>query len=665
MHYDRVNQMPAAAGAELELGDAYRALYLIRRFEERTAELFAAGVITGTAHSCIGQEAIAVGTVSALAPGDYVVGHHRSHGHVIAKGGDVRRMMAELMGRASGYCRGLGGSMHIADIELGVLGCNGIVGAGLPIACGSALSAQIRGSGQVSVAFFGDGAVNQGLVHEALNLAAVWRLPIVFVCENNQVALSTEWRESRAVESIAARASAYGMPGITADGNDVVDMRRVAEGAIRHARDGNGPTLIEAATYRRTQHSVRTNLAELRDPEAAADWARRDPVLQVESALAERGVPAETLQATRASVDEELEGAIGWAEAEPVLAEDDLAAFVYATSAREYPAPAPSERTLSFYGAVCEALRLEMEAEESVVVIGEDVGRLGGIFHATHGLWEQFGGERVRNTPISEGGFVGLAVGAALSGLRPVVELQIFDFVTLAADAIVNQAAKLRFMTGGAARVPLVVRGPSGGGIRLAAQHSQSLEAWFAHVPGLVVVAPSSPADAKGLLAAAIRDDNPVIFLEAKSLLFGESPVPEERYAIALGKAEIKRPGSDVTVVATQALVPAALRAAEQLQRAGTSVEVIDPRTLYPLDLDTILASVAKTSRIVIAHEAVQFCGIGAEISAAVAEHGFWNLDAPIVRVGAPHRPVPYQKDLEVQTLPGVAEVVAAVERVG
>ena len=357
MHYDPpVNQMPAAAGSELELGEAYRALYLIRRFEERTAELFAAGVITGTAHSCIGQEAIAVGTVSALAPGDYVVGHHRSHGHVIAKGGDVRRMMAELMGKASGYCRGLGGSMHIADIELGVLGCNGIVGAGLPIACGSALSAQIRGSGQVSVAFFGDGAVNQGLVHEALNLAAVWRLPIVFVCENNQVALSTEWRESRAVESIAARASAYGMPGITADGNDVVDMRRVAEGAIRHARGRRWPDPDRGGHLPPHPALGANEPRRAPRPEAAADWARRDPVLQVESALAERGVPAETLQATRASVDEELEGAIGWAETEPVLAEDDLAAFVYATSAREYPAPASSDRTLSFYGAVCEAL---------------------------------------------------------------------------------------------------------------------------------------------------------------------------------------------------------------------------------------------------------------------------------------------------------------------
>ena len=640
---------------------AYRQLYLIRRFEERTAELFAAGVVTGTAHSCIGQEAVAVGTASALRADDYIVGNHRSHGHLIAKGADVRRMMAELMGRSSGYCRGLGGSMHIADIELGVLGCNGIVGAGLPIGCGSALSAQLRGSGQVTVVFFGDGAVNQGLTHEAMNLASVWQLPVVFICENNQVALSTEWREVRAVESIAERAAAYGMPGATVDGNDVVPVRIAAEAAVRRARDGDGPTLIEATTYRRMQHSVRTNLPDRRDPHEEEVWTRRDPIARVESALRELGVEDELLGALRDGVDAELEDAIRWAEGEPVVVEGELDDVVYVPHALDRSAPSRSTRPLDFYGAVREALRLEMEADESVVVIGEDVGRLGGIFRATEGLWEQFGDGRVRNTPISEGGFVGMAVGAALTGLRPVVELQIFDFVTLAADAIVNQAAKLRFMTGGAVHVPLVVRGPSGGGIRLAAQHSQSLEAWFAHIPGLVVVAPSSPADAKGLLAAAIRDDNPVVFLEAKSLLFSESPVPEEPYVIPLGKADVKRAGSDVTVVATQALVPAALRAAERLHHEGTSVEVIDPRTLYPLDLDTILESVAKTGRIVIAHEAVQFCGIGAEIAAAVAQHGFWNLDAPIVRVGAPHRPVPYQKDLEQSTLPGTEAVVQAI----
>ncbi len=651
---------PSFARDDLE---AYRQMFLIRRFEEAIAELFAAGIVTGTAHSCIGQEAVAVGATSVLRPDDYIVGHHRSHGHLIARGADIRRMMAELMGRASGYCGGLGGSMHIADIELGVLGCNGIVGAGLSIGCGSALSAQLRRSGQVTIAFFGDGAVNQGIAHEAMNLASVWQLPVVFVCENNDVALSTEWREVRAVESIAARAAAYGMPGVTIDGNDVAAVRSGTKTAVRRARDGAGPTLIEATTYRRMQHSVRTNLPDLRDPRAALEWAGRDPVARAESVLIGLGVEHESLAVVRDLVETELQDAIRWAEGEPVPRVDDLDSVVYVQHAPQGSPPVSDEAiSMDFYAAVRDALRLEMETDETVIVIGEDVGPLGGIFRATEGLWAQFGAGRVRNTPISEGGFVGMAVGAALTGLRPVVELQIFDFVTLAADAIVNQAAKFRFMTGGAAHVPLVVRGPSGGGIRLAAQHSQSLEAWFAHIPGLVVVAPSSPADAKGLLAASIRDDNPVVFLEAKSLLFDESPVPAGRYEIPLGKAEIKRRGYDITVVATQALVPAAMRAAERLRHEGTDVEVVDPRTLYPLDLDTILESVARTGRVVIAHEAVQFCGIGAEIAAAVAEHGFWNLDAPIVRVGAPHRPVPYQKDLENRTLPGVEAVMRAIK---
>jgi 2-oxoisovalerate dehydrogenase E1 component len=287
---------------------------------------------------------------------------------------------------------------------------------------------------------------------------------------------------------------------------------------------------------------------------------------------------------------------------------------------------------------------------------------VGGVFRATDGLYERFGAERVRDTPISECGFVGAGVGAALTGLRPVVELQFYDFATVAMDQIANQAAKLRFMMGGSPRIPLVVRGASGGGVRLAAQHSQSLEAIFCHLPGLVVVMPASPCDAKGLLAAAIRDDNPVMFLEQKQLFFGEpEPVPEEPYALPLGRARVVRAGLDVTVVATGALVPHALRAAKELERDGTSVEVVDPRTLYPLDLETILASVAKTSRVVVAHEAVAFCGIGAEIAAEIAQHGFWDLDAPPVRVGAPHRPIPYEKSLELQTIPGAAEIAAAV----
>lgn len=640
----------------------YRQLFTIRRFEERTAELFSAGKVYGSAHSCIGQEAVAVGGASVLMPEDYVVGHHRSHGHVIAKGGDVYRMVAELMGKETGYCRGMGGSMHIADLELGILGCNGIVGAGLPIGCGSALASGLRGSGQVTVCFFGDGAANQGLAHEAFNMATTWNLPVVFVCENNLFQLSAEWRETRAVESIAARAGGYGMPGSELDGNDVFAVRDGVGAAVARAREGGGPALIEAKTYRRMEHSMRANLPDLRDREIAQAWAERDPLSRFLEALRELGIEAERTTAIEAEVERELEAAIERAEGDDVLSEAAAQASVYVVSEPSPPAESePASRKLDFSGAVREALELEMEADDSVILLGEDVAELGGIFRATVDLWERFGGERVRNTPISEGGFVGAAVGAALTGLRPVVEIQIFDFVTLAMDPIVNQAAKLRFMTGGKAEVPLVVRGPSAGGVRLAAQHSQSLEAWFAHVPGLLVVAPSCPADAKGLLAAAIQDDNPVIFLETKSLQFSQEAVGEERYATPLGKAAIRHAGDDVTLVATQAMVPQALRAARTLAREGIGVEVIDPRTLFPLDLETIMDSVARTNRVVIAHEAVSFCGIGAEIAASIADQSFWNLDAPVVRVAAPHRPMPYSKSLEQATIPSADKLVETI----
>jgi 2-oxoisovalerate dehydrogenase E1 component len=299
-----------------------------------------------------------------------------------------------------------------------------------------------------------------------------------------------------------------------------------------------------------------------------------------------------------------------------------------------------------------------------VFLMGEDVSLIGGIFGVSRGLREAFGEERVRDTPISEPTFVGMGVGAAVSGLRPVVEIQIFDFVAMTMDQIVNQAAKFRYMLGGKPTVPLVIRGPQGGGIRLAAQHSQSLEAWFIHVPGLVVVAPSTPYDAKGLLAAAIRDDNPVIFLEHKMLYPMKGPVPEEEYAIPLGKADVKRPGIDVTVVATQMMVDRALGAARDLERDGISVEVIDPRTLMPLDEATILESVRKTGRLVVAHEAVKRGGFGAEISALVTEQALDYLDAPVVRVGARHVPMPYNDTLEKATIPSRDDITAAIRSI-
>ncbi len=644
------------------LVEQYRLMVLIRRFEERAAELFQEGVIFGTAHSCVGQEAIAVGAAGVMRDTDYLVGHHRSHGHLIAAGADLRRMMAEMFGKRTGYCKGLGGSMHIADLSLDILGCNGIVGAGLPHACGAALTAKLRGTGQAAVAFFGDGAAGQGAAHEAMNLAATWSLPVVFICENNQYALSADWRAQRAVEDLADRASGYGMPGEIVDGNDLLLVEDAVARALDRARAGEGPTLLELKTFRRMQHSMRANLPDVRDPVLVAEWEARDPLPRFELILRERGDLDDGLLATLlAEVEHDVELAIELALADEDASADDLLPAVFAPQ-RSYPEPAPGQRELGFVAAVREALDLELAADENVIVIGEDIGKVGGLFRATEGLYERYGPERIRDTPLTESGFVGCGIGAALTGLRPVVELQFSDFAGVAFDQIMNQAAKLRFMMGGTPSIPLVIRMVSGGGVRLGAQHSQSLEALFAHIPGLVVAMPSTPADAKGMLSAAIRGDNPTIFLEQKLLFFGEpAPVPEERYGIELGVGRVAREGTDVTVVALGALVPQALRVAHELEGEGVSVEVVDPRTLVPLDTDLIAASVAKTHRLVVAHEAVQFCGFGSEIAAHVAQHCFWDLDAPVVRVGAPSHPMPYQKDLEVGTLPGPADIAAAV----
>jgi 2-oxoisovalerate dehydrogenase E1 component len=380
--------------------------------------------------------------------------------------------------------------------------------------------------------------------------------------------------------------------------------------------------------------------------------------------LSEREIVASAdLHAIETSAKQELDGAVAFATDSPEPGEDLLATAVYAPHAT-YDEPAErGTREVTFAQALNEAMAQEMARDERVFLMGEDVGATGGIFQVSKDLMDRFGEGRVRDTPISEATFCGAGVGAAIAGMRPIVEVQIFDFVTLMMDMIVNQAAKFRYMLGGRPTVPLVIRGPQGGGIRLAAQHSQSLEAWFAHVPGLVVVAPSTPYDAKGLLAAAIRDDNPVIFLEHKLLYLGQAePVPEEPYAIPLGKAAIRRPGRDVTIVATQMMVSQALLAATRLEGEGIEAEVIDPRTLKPLDLDTIVASVKRTNRLVVVHEGWKFGGFGGEIAASVTEAAFDWLDAPVVRVGAPDVPMPFNDRLERAVIPSAERIVAAVK---
>jgi 2-oxoisovalerate dehydrogenase E1 component len=650
----------ALSGERLE--SLYTTMVKIRRFDERTAELFNQGLVKGTAHSYVGEEAVAAGACANLREDDYIVGTHRGHGHCIAKGARVDRMMAELMGRQDGYCRGLGGSMHIAALDLNILGCNGIVAAGLPIGTGAALAARLRHTDRVVIAFFGDGASSQGVVHESLNLAAVWKLPIVFLCENNQYALSTSAKRTIAGDSIAARAAAYAIPGVRVDGNDVLGVYEAVKTAVARARTGEGPTLVEALTYRWGGHSMRANLPDYRTKEEEREWIERDPIARFGRHLVDgKQATSMRLKELEEGVEVDLDRAVafGTASPEPSVAIMESSVYVPHVDVAEPAGRDGPERTMA--EAINEALRQEMERDARVFVMGEDVSLIGGIFGITRGLREKFGEERVRDTPISEPGFVGAGVGAAIAGLRPVVEIQIWDFIAVAMDQVVNQAAKFRYMLGGSPTVPLVIRGPQGGGIRLAAQHSQSLEAWFAHVPGLVVVAPSTPYDAKGLLTSAIRDDNPVIFLEHKALYATKGPVPEAPYAIPLGRADVKREGTDVTVVAIQAMVPRALAAAAELEKEGVSVEVIDPRTLVPLDEATILASVRKTHRLVVAHEAVKRAGYGAEIAALVAERALDDLDAPVARVGARAVPMPYNDALERATIPGQQDIVDAI----
>ncbi|MDP7233859.1 MAG: dehydrogenase E1 component subunit alpha/beta [Alphaproteobacteria bacterium] len=639
----------------------YTTMRRIRTFDQRAQELFDDGVVKGTAHSYVGEEAVAAGVCAALRDDDYLASNHRGHGHCIAKGANLDRMMAELMGRDTGYCRGLGGSMHIADLDLGILGANGIVGASMPLAVGAGLAAKLRGKGQVSIAFFGDGANNQGTFHESLNLASVWKLPVIFICENNQYALSTSYRNTTSVEQVATRAAGYSIPGVTIDGNDVAEVHLVAAEAIERARAGEGPTLIEAMTYRWGQHSMRVNIRDPRPEAEREDWTtNRDPLARLEDAITSNSViTKKRMKEINDTLAEELAGAESYGKAGPEPVVEVMQAAVYAPHANVVEPGPEGSRELSFPEALNEALTQEMERDESVFLMGEDVGETGGIFTVSKGLYERFGADRVRDTPISEASFVGCGVGAAIAGMRPIVEIQIFDFVALTMDMLVNQAAKFRFMLGGKPTVPLVVRGPQGGGIRLAAQHSQSLEAWFTHVPGLVVVAPSTPYDAKGLLMSAIRDDNPVIFLESKLLYLGASgPVPEQPYAIPLGKADIKRKGTDATVVATSSMVPRALAAAEMLAREGIEIEIVDPRTLKPLDEETILASVAKTNRLLIVHEAWRSGGFGAEVAAMVAEKGFDDLDAPIARIGALDTPMPYNDELERAVIPSQDRII-------
>ncbi|MDW8064846.1 MAG: pyruvate dehydrogenase (acetyl-transferring) E1 component subunit alpha [Anaerolineae bacterium] len=652
-------------------------MYLIRAFEETVEQLYAAGKMHGTMHLSIGQEAVAVGAIAALRPDDYITSTHRGHGHAIAKGQDIRAMLAELLGKETGVCRGRGGSMHLADLERGNLGANGIVAGGIPIAVGAGLSIRLQGQDRVVLCFFGDGAANHGNFHEGLNMAAIWRLPVVFLCENNQYAMSMPIHKAMAVPRVADRAAAYGIPGEAVDGMDVRAVYRAVRGAVERARRGEGPTLIEAITYRYKGHS-KSDRQVYRAKEEVQAWMARDPIVRFRDELIAQGWLSETeAAALEARARQAIEEALRAAEGDPEPAVTQLTEGVYAEDPSMPPfwirrtfgpetavEPPPGTRELSYAEALREAMAQAMAADERVFLMGEDVGVYGGAFGVTQGLIDRFGPERVRDTPISENTIVGAGLGAALTGMRPIVEMQFMDFVTLAMEQTVLQAAKVRYMFGGKARVPLILRLPGGSGTGAAAQHSESLEAWFVHVPGLKVVAPATPYDAKGLLLAALADENPVIFVEHKLLYRTRGAVPEAPYVVPLGRAVVRRAGRDLTIVAYSLMVLRAIEAAERLAMEGIEAEVIDLRTLKPYDAETVIASVKKTGKLLIVHEAPLLGGFGGELAAHIAQsEAFAYLEAPIVRLGGADVPIPYHPRLERAAVPQVEDIVEAARR--
>jgi len=646
-----------------QLLEMYRRMRRIRRFEERASELYKATEIPGFLHLSIGQEASAVGACWPLTERDGITSTHRGHGHVLAKGLDAASMMAELMGKETGTCHGRGGSMHIADPGLGVYGANGIVGAGLPIAGGVATAAKLRGAGDVVVAFFGDGAVAQGMFHEAVNLAAVWDLPIVFFCENNGYSeFSPAAEQHRA--PLSARAAGYGIGYDRVNGNDVVAVARMMTEIVQRLRTGGGPILVEAETYRWHGH-YEGDPERYRSAEEVSAAKDADPLLIARRHMATAGIDLASADAIDKEIDEEIESAVELARSAPEPAPETLYDFVSAPRPR-IPEPLAVPQDAEIFrsmDAVRLALEHELTADPDVFVAGIDVGAGGNVFGLTRGLAQAFPG-RVRDTPISESAIVGLAVGAAMAGMKPVVEVMYMDFLGVCLDMLLNQAAKLRFMTGGRAALPLVVRTQFAAGRSSGSQHSQSLEAMLAHIPGLTVVMPANPADTYGLLRAAIQDPNPVVFVENRLQYGLKAPRPPADHVVPLGKAKVVRAGTDVTLVSWSRMVQECLAAAELLAAEGVSVEVVDLRTISPLDRETVLSSLAKTSRLVIAHEAVRDFGVGAELAAMAVDEGFWHLDAPVTRIAPPSTPVPYAPSLERVWLPSTETIAAHVRRI-
>lgn len=646
MYFDRKNL------TDDQLLTIYRRLLWPRLIEEKMLVLLRQGKISKW-FSGIGQEAISVGATLALEPDEWIMPLHRNLGVFTTRDMPLNKLFKQWQGHTDGYSKARERSFHFGNREHHICGMISHLGPQLAIADGVALAYKLREENKVSLAFTGDGGTSEGDFHEALNVAAVWDLPVIFIIENNGYGLSTPVEEQYRCISLVDKAKGYGMEGISIDGNNVLavydTLKGVRDYCIRHQK----PYLIECMTFRMRGHEEASGTKYV--PQDLFDiWKMKDPIENYEKYLLQTGAASpEFLEGIRQEFKEKIEAELAIGFDSPVIMpdEEEETGDVYSPAGLPTYSAVKANRPegdLRMIDAISEGLHLSMQEHPNLVLMGQDIAEYGGAFKITEGFVQEFGKQRVRNTPLCESAIIGTALGLSLEGFKSMVEMQFADFVSVGFNQIVNNLAKIHYRWGQHADV--VVRMPTGAGVGAGPFHSQSNEAWFTHVPGLKVVYPSSPADAKGLLIAAINDPNPVLFFEHKALyrsISGE--VPTEYYEVPIGKARQVRAGDEISIIT----YGSGVHWAEEYANAHPeiSIDILDLRTLQPLDYFAIREAVKRTGRVLVLHEDTLTGGIGGEIAAWIGEHCFDKLDAPVMRCASLDTPVPFNIELEKQFL--------------
>jgi pyruvate dehydrogenase E1 component alpha subunit len=641
-----------------------KAMIRIRRFEDKCAEMYTLQKIRGFLHLYDGQEAIAAGIIPLLTDQDRVVATYREHGHALARGVPMRAVLAEMYGKAEGCTGGRGGSMHLFSRDHLFYGGNAIVGGGLPMSVGLALADRMQNSNAITSSFFGEGAVAEGEFHESLNLAALWKLPVLFVCENNGYAMGSALALTESQIDISAKARSYDIESEAVDGMDIVAVEVAARRALKYIADTGKPYFLECRTYRFRSHSM-FDPQLYRSKDEIDEWREKGPILRFQTWLNDSGLMhSDEVSKIIVEVDEEIAEAVAFAEAgtdEPV---QTLTHFVTSPDRPVSPKPLPPSNMVptTYREAVRSGIIDAMARDARVFLMGEDVGHYGGCYAVSKGLLDEFGSDRIRDTPLSESGFTGAGIGAAIAGMRPIVEVMTVNFSLLALDQILNTAATLRHMSNNQFSVPVVIRMATGAGKQLAAQHSHSLEGWYAHIPGLRVLAPATMEDAYGMLWTALEDPDPVLIFENVMLYNLTGKIPENAGPVDIDRAVVRREGVDISLITYGGSLFKTLDAAVVLSEVGISAEVIDLRSLRPLDMETIQKSVAKTHRALIIDEGWRSGSLSAEIGMRLAEDAFFDLDAPLARVCSEEVPIPYAQHLEQASIPQTDKIVAAAK---